>query len=649
SYSQGCNEYTTDTQFGDQTLHDNQQIEFVFSAGNNGTGATYGDCGYGAGLPWATITGGYKQGKNVIACANLSPLEVLDPSSSRGPASDGRIKPDISSNGLDQLSTAPANTYQVGGGTSAACPGIAGICTQLIQAYKELNSAADAPTALIKACLLNGAEDIGNPGPDYTYGWGRVNALRAVETLEDVRYTNGTISQGVTNTLTIAVPANVLQMRVMVYWHDQGGTPLASVTLVNDLDMTVTDPSSTAWQPWVLDPTPNAANLNAPAIRAADHLNNMEQVTIDNPAGGNYSVSINGFAVPQGPQEYYLVYEFRTDDITVTYPIGGEGFVPGEQEVLRWDALKGLGNFTIDYSTDDGVNWNTITTTVAGTDLQYTWNVPNNVTGEARVRVSRGAVSGTSTEKFSIIGDPQNLVVDWACPDSIHLTWDLVSGAAWYEVSMLGAMYMDSVGTSLTNNFVVTGTNSATAYWFSCRAVLPNGVKGRRAYAINKQPGTFLCPVALDVQLLNVVSPGGGSLQDCQNNSAVPVNVQLKNAGMSTITNIPVHYSLNGGTPVNDVYTGTLAPFATANFTFTGTIDLSLAGSYTLQSWVDYTGDMNLLNDTSASITNVIAGATVVMPFTEDFESSGLCSTNTDCEVTVCPIANGWVNETNLD
>ena len=46
SYSQGCNEYTTDTQFGDQTIHDNGQLEFVFSAGNNNcANFRYGESG----------------------------------------------------------------------------------------------------------------------------------------------------------------------------------------------------------------------------------------------------------------------------------------------------------------------------------------------------------------------------------------------------------------------------------------------------------------------------------------------------------------------------------------------------------------------------------------------------------------------------
>ncbi|MFM7727038.1 MAG: S8 family serine peptidase, partial [Flavobacteriales bacterium] len=164
SYSQGCNDYNTITQSGDQLAIDNRQMTFVFSAGNRGTG----DCGYGAGTPWGTITGGFKIGKNTIACANLDPYESLDNTSSRGPADDGRIKPDISSNGADQNSTDENNTYQVGGGTSAACPGIAGVAAQLYQAHKQLNNGALPEGALIKSVLLNTAQDLGNEGPDFT-------------------------------------------------------------------------------------------------------------------------------------------------------------------------------------------------------------------------------------------------------------------------------------------------------------------------------------------------------------------------------------------------------------------------------------------------------------------------------------------------
>ena len=36
----------------------------------------------------------------------------------------------------------------------------------------------------------------------------------------------------------------------------------------------------------------------------------MEQVTIDNPSLGAYTLSVEGFAIPFGPQEYYVTYEF---------------------------------------------------------------------------------------------------------------------------------------------------------------------------------------------------------------------------------------------------------------------------------------------------------------------------------------------------
>lgn len=645
SYSQGCNEYTSDTQFGDQTINDNGQLEFVFSAGNN----QGGNCNYGAGAGWGTITGGYKQGKNVIAVANLDALEVQDPSSSQGPASDGRIKPDIAANGRDQMSTAQDNTYQVGGGTSAACPGIAGITLQLTQAYKEINSATDAPTALLKASLLNSAEDIGVIGPDFKYGYGRVNAYRAVKVLEDNTYFNSTIAQGGSNTHSITVPAGVKQLKVLLYWHDVGGDPVASTYLVNDLDMVVTDPASVGWFPWILDPTPNVVNLTTPAIRGADHLNNIEQFTYDNPASGTYTVNISGFSIPQGPQEYYLVYEFRMDDVAVTYPGGAEGFVPGEQEILRWDALKGQGGFNLEYSTDNGSTWNNIATGYNQNSLQYTWTVPNTPTGEALVKVSTATASGTSFSTFTIIGVPQNFAVDWVCVDSLRLEWDPVAGASSYEVSRLGTTYMDSVATTSTNSVILSGTNPNQDYWFSVRAVLPNGAKGRRAIAIFRDgTGVLNCPLAVDVQTNALLGPGNGTLQDCQNLAASSVTMEIENRGQTSVTNIPVYYSLNGGTPVSGTYTGTIAPFTTATYTFAATINLSVPGIYNIQSWISYAGDLNNTNDTATSTTTVIAGVTETLPYVENFDSYTLCGTNNDCEATVCNFGGGWINETNL-
>ena len=50
--------------------------------------------------------------KNVIAVGNLDYKSDLASSSSRGPAMDGRIKPDICAQGTNVYSTYPNYTYQ---------------------------------------------------------------------------------------------------------------------------------------------------------------------------------------------------------------------------------------------------------------------------------------------------------------------------------------------------------------------------------------------------------------------------------------------------------------------------------------------------------------------------------------------------------
>ena len=125
----------------------------------------------------------------------------------------------------------------------------------------------------------------------------------------------------------------------MVYWPDFPGAANASKALVNDLDMALLAPGgTTTYLPWVLNPTPNAITLDAPAIRAIDTLNNMEQVTLINPPSGTYQIRVNGTEVPMGPQTFYVVTQLYQDELVLTYPIGGEGFVPGEKEIVRWDA-----------------------------------------------------------------------------------------------------------------------------------------------------------------------------------------------------------------------------------------------------------------------------------------------------------------------
>ena len=494
SYSNGCNAgYTSLARDLDEQNNTYSSLLHVFSAGNSGSS----DCGYGAGSTWGNVTGGHKQAKNVIAVGNLDYAASLASSSSRGPAADGRIKPDICAQGTNVYSTYPNYTYNSITGTSMSCPGISGVLAQLYQAYKENNNNTNPSSGLMKCILLNSADDIGNPGPDFKHGWGVVNANRALKLIENSNYFSGSISQGSTNTHTLNIPSNIDEVKVMVYWHDKEGSTSASISLVNDINMSMSSSNGTNYNPWVLDPTPNSSNLNQNAVRGIDNLNNMEQVTITNPSSGNYTIYINGNSIPFGPQEYFISYELIDSEVELTYPIGGEGLVPGEYEAIRWDASESNTSFSLQYSNNNGSSWSTIANNVSSSARYYAWQVPSTVTNQALIRISRGNSVSQSHENFTVVDVPANLSVYWPCRDSINISWSSVSGATGYVVRMLGEKYMDSVYTTTsTNIWLINPDPSVSESWFSVNA-LKNSGQGRRAVAVNAQALSANCAGAI--------------------------------------------------------------------------------------------------------------------------------------------------------
>jgi hypothetical protein len=262
------------------------------------------------------------------------------------------------------------------------------------------------------------------------------------------------------------------------------------------------------------------------------------------------------------------------------------------------------------------------------------------------VRITRGADTDTSDVPFSIIPVPANLTVAWACPDSLELTWTTVPGATQYDVFRLGTMYMDSIGNSTTNSCVIYNLSNLTnTYWFSVRAKGAQQATGRRAIAIEKTPGVS-CPGAFDASGISLSSPSGYYVS-CMNTSALPVVIQLTNPGLTTLSNIPVSFSVNGGTPVNEIFAGPLNPSASATYTFTATASISTAGNNTVEAWTAYPNDINPLNDTAIVSVTYATTTAVVPPMTENFESFALCSSASTCEAVSCTMINGFKNVSN--
>ncbi len=541
SYGEGCGGfYSSDAQYVDNQTYQNKQLLHAFSAGNSGEdpcSALYGSIVGAGGIRFSNITGGRKAGKNVLTIGNVFHNDELLPSSSHGPTEDGRTKPDLCGQGQGNLTTDANNGYRLAGGTSAAAPAVAGTAALLYQAYREQNSGNNPTSDLIKAILLNTAEDIGRPGPDFEYGWGRVHAGRALQTIKNNWFQKNSLSQYTSRTHVIQVPAGVKRLRVMVYWHDPAGAILSGKALVNDLDMSLQTPTGQILRPWVLSSAPRLDSLTKNAYRGVDHLNNVEQITVDNPTQGSYSAVLNGFLVPKGPQDYVLVYYFEQEELTLTYPRGEENFVPGEVEVIRWDAIGKEGTFKLEYTTN-GTTWQTIAN-VQGHLRYFDWTVPQAITTKARLRVSRNGKTSTTPTDFTIAYLP-DFNISYLSDNQATICWQKVQAATGYTVYALGNQYMNPIGTTSDTAFVFN-TSLWQSNWYSVRATFDNSKVGRRAHAKNYTHRP--CEMALRLKINFDLYPGenywritddagaiwayGGPYSDYTNGAALNVDICL--------------------------------------------------------------------------------------------------------------------------
>ena len=160
-------------------------LQHVFAAGNSGN---YICAPYVAGF--SNVLGSYQTSKNTISVGNVDELGALFFNSSKGPVRDGRIKPEVVAQGMRVYSTTPTNAYGPSDGTSMAAPAISGGLALLYQRYRQLNAGANPKSGLMKTLICNGANDKGNAGPDFSYGFGFMNLLRSVRMLENNNYFN---------------------------------------------------------------------------------------------------------------------------------------------------------------------------------------------------------------------------------------------------------------------------------------------------------------------------------------------------------------------------------------------------------------------------------------------------------------------------
>ncbi|AEI48581.1 S8 family serine peptidase [Runella slithyformis] len=268
----------------------------------------------------------YNGAKNSLTVGAISVLtngynQLSDPRissfSSWGPTDDGRIKPDIVGVGVSVFSTTStnANAYATLSGTSMATPNVSGSIFLLQELYNNLKGTFMRSSTL-KGLVLHTADDAGNPGPDYQYGWGLLNDRRAAEVLlnkdQSHLIAERTLSPNETYT-TQVIASGKGPLVATICWTDPEA-PVFPITaanfnnrtpkLVNDLDIRISDGTTTSL-PWVLDPDQPANN----ATRGDNIRDNIEQILIANAIPGKtYTITVrHKGSLTNNTQQYALI------------------------------------------------------------------------------------------------------------------------------------------------------------------------------------------------------------------------------------------------------------------------------------------------------------------------------------------------------
>jgi len=451
----------------DLSANNNLTLLHVMSSGNTGLEKDE-YFSYKGVNSFASLSGNYKMSKNSLIVGSVDTVGRPVSPASKGPAYDGRVKPEVV-------------TYSVRG-TSNSSALVSGTTALLQQQHLDVHGTLPE-SALIKALLINSAKDVHNKAVDYYTGFGNVDAYRALTNLIDGNYLSETVDNGGNKQFDISVPANAENLKVTIVWNDPAALPNTNIALVNDLDMEVSGDGNT-WLPWVLDPTVDSTALAQEAVRGEDHLNNVEQVTIDTPVAGNYTITVSGHDIPDGPQKFYVAYQWDTkDQFSWTFPTSSDNMpYNGETEsYFRWESSLATGTGSLEYSVDDGTTWEVLSDNIDLSTGHFRWMPPEINTSA----IARMVVDGDNyqTEKFSI-SRALRITVGFNCADSTLIQWDKSPLATSYDVFTIGDKYLEKVVNTSDTSFIIDKSVFEKRF-FTIQPVLDDDHKLIKSYIID--------------------------------------------------------------------------------------------------------------------------------------------------------------------
>lgn len=262
-------------------------------------------------------SGGYTSVKNVhfhfytepiksdYVSSSTNGLQGIACFSSRGPAADGRIKPEVVAPGTDIISTKSSlgqsgwglvpnmnGRYCYNGGTSMSTPQVSGGAALMRQYAIERAGITNPSAALVKAMLMNGARslypgqydqkhlEIPHTSPNSVEGWGHANFARSLypQGQNVFLYDHLDIPNATTNRFEITVSEAQQPLCATLVWVDCPAVEGGGKCLVNDYDLEIVSPDG-------IVSYPNDGT-------GPDRINNVERILISEAQQGTYEIRV---------------------------------------------------------------------------------------------------------------------------------------------------------------------------------------------------------------------------------------------------------------------------------------------------------------------------------------------------------------------
>jgi hypothetical protein len=378
-------------------------------------------------------------------------------------------------------------------------PLVAGAAVLVRSFYTDLEGVAPS-AALIKATLLNGAFDM-RPGqygtgatqeipdparPNHVAGWGRIDIENSIFPAApgSFRYEDEAVGLATNESVAYAFTVNAASqpLKAILVWSDYPGSPVAAGGLVNDLDLSISDPAGTVHYP------NNAGDVSQNLTTFYDRINNVVGIDIRNPVAGDYVLHVEGYNIPLGPQSYALLV--RTGNLSVLtrqYPpispadVITRAISSSRIEIVWADRSDDESGFKIERKAGSGGAWAGIATAGPNAGLYVAAGQADETRYYFRVKAfnAQGSSSFFNETNVLTLAAPSGLLAAAASPARISLDWsDNSSYESGYEIWRRVSGNPDyrlagTVAADITR-YVDANLSASTAYEFRVRAISTN-------------------------------------------------------------------------------------------------------------------------------------------------------------------------------